>query len=478
VPRGAERAAVFATAPTLVALAILVGAAGQAPGEAAPQHQKLVDGTVAFLQGHQLESGAYADAGRQPSQSISAWATLAVAAAGVNPLDQTRTVNGVACGHSAFEDLEEHLTASLPEEVAWPEVGTTTFERELLVVDAAGTDPHDFAGYDLVAEILARQKSDGGIPFVPGGEGQINDAVFGILALSPIEEPGAEAAVQAAARWLLSAQGADGGWNWLKSTATSEVDLTGAALEALAAAGMRGTEAEARALEYLHRAQRPDGGFAEYPSSEAESNVASTAWAVQGIWAGGGDPETWTIGTALPPAEPLDYMESMQQPDGHIRWRASSDQNGIWMTAYVMPAFAGRTLPYPPPASSGRSGSERPPCEAIPKGPDPPSSGPTGGSPAPSAEGVGAGGGGGGAPDFSRPEPGSRGRTPGGARVVRHEHGERARNRSRNRRGANQRQASGTETAEPRTAAEADQDVAAVSAEATGPIVAAATGGE
>ncbi|HKZ13869.1 MAG TPA: hypothetical protein VJL81_08505, partial [Solirubrobacterales bacterium] len=74
----------------------------------------------------------------------------------------------------------------------------------------------------------------------------------------------------------------------------------------------------------------PGPGIAEYPSTEGESNVASTAWGAQGISASGGDPETWRSGSGLPTEEPLDYMESMQQPDGHIRWRASSDLNGIW----------------------------------------------------------------------------------------------------------------------------------------------------
>jgi Squalene-hopene cyclase C-terminal domain len=429
---------------------------------AAAEHQKLIDGIVSFLEGHQLESGAYADTGRKPSQSISAWVTLALAAAGVNPLDQIRLANGVACGHSAQEYLEGHFTESFREEITWPQVATTTFERELLVVDTAGTDPHDFAGYDLVAQIIARQQADGGFPYVPGGEAQVNDAVFAILALAPIEEPAAEAAVRKATEWLLAEGDADGGFNWQDPGAPSEVDLTGAAIEALVAAADKGTDVEARALAFLHSAQRPDGGFAEYPSTEGESNVASTAWAVQGIWASGGDPETWLTGSGLATEEPLDYMESMQQPDGHVRWRASSDLNGIWMTAYVLPAFAGQVLPYPLVARSGPGGSEageRPSCGETTA--TPPSTTPTGPSPSPE-EGVGAGGGGAGAPDFSRPRPGSKGKTPGGARIRHHKRGEAARDHSRTRRGSNLHQATGSETQEPQRAAEADQEVEAV----------------
>ena len=67
--------------------------------------------------------------------------------------------------------------------------------------------------------------------------------------------------------------------------------MTGAAIQALVAAGRgRAPRRVEKALAYLRDAQRPDGGFPEFPG-EAESNVASTAWAVQGIWAAGENPE-------------------------------------------------------------------------------------------------------------------------------------------------------------------------------------------
>ncbi len=453
-------------AAVLVIACALAGGAALA-GAASPPHQKSIDDIVRFLEEHQQESGGYADNGKKPSQSISAWVTLALAAAGINPLNQIRTVGGQPCGHSAFESLAGHFPESFREEIAWPQVGTTAFERELLVVDTAGTDPHDFAGYDLVGEIISRQQADGGIPFVPGGEAQVNDAVFGILALAPVKEPAAEAAVQKAADWLLAkGQDGDGGFNWRSTGSPSEVDLTGAAIEALIAAGRKGTEAEARALAFLHRAQRADGGFAEYPSTEGEANVASTAWGVQGIWASGGDPETWRTGSGLTTEEPLDYLESMQQPDGHIRWRASSDLNGIWMTAYVLPAFSGQVLPYPQVAAT-EIAVEPPACGEAKAAPEAPTESPIGG-PSPSPEtGVGAGGGGAGAPDFSRPAPESKGKTPGGARIKHRPKDEKASDRSRTRRGRNLHQAKGTETEEPRRGAEADQEVEEVRAGAS-----------
>lgn len=430
----------------IVVVAAVISTALAAAGLAlarTPSQQGLIDSTVRFLQESQRSSGGFAPPGGQPSQGISAWVALALASAGINPQDQAR------CGTDAYSFLVDHFREGFEEEIPWPQIATTAFERELLVVDAAGTDPHDFAGFDLVEEITDRQLADGSFPYEPGGRGEANDTIFAILALSPLHEAKAEGDIQEAAEWLVAEQDEDGGWYYSGKTATSEVDITGAAIEALVAAGPppgevqreRYEAAEQNGLEYLHRSQLPDGGFPARPAQERESNVASTAWAVQAIWASGGNPETWTVGPEG--REPLDYMESMQQEDGHIRWRASSDLNGIWMTAYVTPAFAGQALPVPtaPRYNAGASDGDAANCLEAGQGGESPRSG----------EGVLAGGGGGrGAPLFSRPKPQSKGRTPGGARIVRN------RNRhpvdhSRDRRGANTKQPRGTESTEARS---------------------------
>ncbi len=184
-----------------------------------------------------------------------------------------------------------------------------------------------------------------------------------------------------------------------------ESDMTGAAIEALNAAGLHNTEAQQKAIVYLHQVQEPDGGFPEFPS-ETESNSGSTAWVVQGIWAAGENPEAWTKGSGR---EPLDYLESMQQPDGHIRYRASEELNGVWMTAYTGPAYAGQPLPIPA-------------LLVTPNQSTPPSPGGQGGESSQSGSGVIAGGGGDGAPLFSRPQPRSKGHTPGGVQLLEREH--------------------------------------------------------
>jgi prenyltransferase beta subunit len=409
---------------TLALCALLVAdtASASAPN---PIDKTRLDKTIRYLQEAQnLDGGFGGDAGRESGQGFSAWVALALAAGGINPRCQARPG-----GVDAYSFLVDHFGEGLEEEIVWPKLPTTAFERELMVVNAAGTDPHSFAGYDLVAEILSRAREDGSFPYVPEGRGEINDTIFAIVALAPLKEPAAQAAIQSAADWLIAQQDDDGGWSWSVKGDPTEADMTGAAIQALRAAGRPDTEAERKGLQYLRDMQNPDGGFPEFPG-EAESNVASTAWAVQAIWAAGQDPETWLENGN----EPLSYMASLQQPDGHIRWKASQDMNGVWMTAYVAPAFAGQAWPIP-----------SPPCS--PKQPTT-SAQPGEGEGTQSGSGVIAGGGGKGAPLFSRPKPQSKGETPGGARLI-HNENKHSVNHSKTARGSNAKQSSVTAAAEP-----------------------------
>ncbi len=413
-------------ASTFVFCAVIaVGpAAASAPSQA---NRARLDSTIRYLQEAQNPDGGFGGAsGSESGQGFSAWVALALAAAGINPRCQARPG-----GADAYRFLVDHFHKGLEEEIPYPSIPTTAFERELMVVGASDADPHSFAGYDLVKEVLARALPDGSFPYVSGGRGEINDTIFAIVALAPVQEPEAQAAIQRAADWLIAEQDDDGGWSFEVKGRRTEADMTGAAIQALRAAGRPDTEAERDGLRYLRDMQGSDGGFPEFPG-EVESNVASTAWAVQGIWSAGQDPEApeWVKGRN----DPLSYMASLQQPDGHIRWKASGDTNGVWMTAYVAPAFAGQAWPIPPSPCSAKQQS------AVPQ--------PGQGEGSQSGGGVIAGGGGRGAPLFSRPKPQSKGRTPGGTRQVRRNGY--AIDHSETRRGENAEQAAITATSEAR----------------------------
>ncbi|HEX3362687.1 MAG TPA: prenyltransferase/squalene oxidase repeat-containing protein [Solirubrobacterales bacterium] len=445
----------------LAASALVAVARAEAPSG---HYKPTLDATVRFLQEDQNEDGGFGGEPGSPSDpDISAWVALALAAASVNPHDQKKPGET-----DAYTYLAEHAG----------ELKTTTdFERELMVVNTAEYPPQPLGGVDLVARLLESRLPSGAFTHEVGGVNPgMNDTIFAILALAPIKEPAIEANVREAAEWVSREQNTDGSWpSWCPKSVCGRggkdpqgsTDMTGAALEALNAAGMNDTEAQALALVYLHEAQLPNGGWPQ-AIGETESNVGSTAWVSQGIWASGGNPENWIVDGN----EPLGYMASLQQEDGHIRYMKSHEMNGVWMTAYATPAFAGQALPiglvpraHPeePAPTEKPKGSEEPTAATTPPVSPTNSGGGSGGFQ--QGEGVIAGGGGDGAPLFSRPKPQSPGKTPGGARVVRRQKLE-AKDHSHNRRGANVHQARGTERFEP-LAREADQSAPSVSSTAT-----------
>lgn len=386
--RSLGRVVVLGLATGALLAGCAAGAALAAPNNEANRDR--LDSTVRFLQNAQNSDGGFSadgNSGEPSDPEFTPWAAIALAAAGINPQDQSRPG-----GESAFAYLADRAGSLTL---------TTEFERVLLVVDAAGTSPRDFGGVDLQQRILRRQLPGGGFSSEEGGQKpSVNDTVFAILALSPVQEAPVQQAVESAVEWLEAAQSTDGSWPvecprnvpGCGGDPPGEVDMTAAAVEALNAADAHDLEAQRKAFEYLRTAQNHDGGFVEFPG-EAEANTASTSWTAQAIWSAEENPETWTAkGSGK---EPLGYLESMQHEDGSIQWKASSDPNTVWMTAYAAPAFSGQPLP--------------PPVVPLPV----PSSTPPGG------DGVVTGGGGEGAPLFSRPQPQSQGHTPGGARQLR-----------------------------------------------------------
>jgi hypothetical protein len=418
--RTATTRGTLATLSTIVAVLLIYPAcSAQAATARDPRFQPNLEATVRYLQNAQSENGGFAEPGTEPESDFTAWIALALAAAGINPRDQTTAPQHWAGGHSAYTYLAEYAhKASL----------TTDFERELLVVDAAGTSPHDFGGVDLTEEILKRQigtgSNAGAFPHVAGSQAPgVNDTIFAILSLSPIHEPAVEEAVGRATKWLETQQKCDGSWYWKYEPRVSscnpkerrlpsgaeggEIDMTGAALETLNAVKHPDPEGQSKAFEYLGEAETPNGGFVEF-LTETGPNAASTAWVVQAMWSAGINPEGWLTHSGEQTEEPLSYMASLQQPDGHIRYEASEEVNGMWMTSYVTPAFTGNPLPIP-----------AVPYEELPAlPPEKPTGAGDGGVSTNPGNGVISGGGGDGAPLFSRPQPGSKGHAPGGARQL------------------------------------------------------------
>jgi hypothetical protein len=119
------------------------------------------------------------------------------------------------------------------------------------------------------------------------------------------------------------------------------VDDTGAALQAIAAAGRRSSRVVTRAIAYLRKAQHSDGGFGQM--AVGDSNAQSTAFAVQGLVAAGRNPRKWKRTRT-----PIEYLKSLQAADGSVRDSRTSSQTPVWVTAQALNALEAKAYPLRP----------------------------------------------------------------------------------------------------------------------------------
>jgi prenyltransferase beta subunit len=270
-----------------------------------------------YLRSAQNADGGFGPAPGQPStQLFSGWAALGLAALGESPAQ----VNNH--GPSLLGYLRGGVGS---------DGDPGSLERTILAAVAAGADPRRFGGRDLVAALEAVIARNGSVA------DQTNLTVYAILAL---RAAGIAPAANTLA-WLTAQEDRDGGFNYATAGSASDVDDTGAALEALAGnPSPAAARARSRAVAFIERAQSPDGGLPTAPGAEA--NAQSTAWAIQGLVAAGVDPASLHRGGA---PSPLAYLKSLIAPDGHVRYSRTGDQTPVWVTAEAAMALAEKPLP-------------------------------------------------------------------------------------------------------------------------------------
>jgi hypothetical protein len=319
--------------PLLAVAVTLVGTAAVSGGIRVPVARAAsgpLQGPVDYLLHAQNADGGLGPQAGQPSSSLFAgWAALGLQAAGVR-------LQGVDRGPGLLGYIEHASGAA--------DAGSV--ERNILVARAAGLSANDFGGHDLVAMLRGKLERDGSV----GGD--VNLTAFGILAMRA-------AGVAVPARtsgWLLLQQDHDGGFGFARRGGASDVDDTGAVLEALAS--LRGSQAgavRARATAYVRRQQDHDGGFPSQPGEG--SNAQSTAWAVQGLDAVGVNPAG--VRRAGSPS-PLVYLQSLIGRDGAVAYARGQDQTPVWVTGEVLMALAGKPLPLAPLSAPARKPVRRP----------------------------------------------------------------------------------------------------------------------
>ena len=293
-------------APAGIAATLVLALLFAAPAAAAP-----ADRAESWLAKTQNKDGGFgATKGQASSRLYTGWAALGMASAGHNPRDlHRRGGRSVA----AYTKRDARSVTDIGE-----------IERTVLVLGAAGLEPRDFGGRDLIAAILAKRRGNGSIA------GYVSYTAFGILALrSAGVSPGKRTVA-----WLVGAQNDDGGFA-VAPNSTSDSDMTGATVQALAVVGRQRGAATRRAVGWLRLNQNDDGGYGQFKGRA--SNAQSTAYAVQGLLAAGAGGATLT--------RALGYLRGLQHADGSVAYSATSNQTPVWVTAQALMAFERRPLP-------------------------------------------------------------------------------------------------------------------------------------
>lgn len=198
-----------------------------------------------------------------------------------------------------------------------------------------------------------------------GSDGLLSDDIFGVLALHHAGAP--EALLRALADYLMGKQLPGGGWSWSASpTAVEDPEMTGATVAALCAAGVSpGDPGLAAGLDFIRSAQdSASGGFAA--PFGIGVNTDTTAWIVSGLVQCGIDPQgpEWTTAEGK---TPLDYLLSMQQPDGHFDWKEGFAGGAFETYSAVRPLAGAGFSAAAPPRLDGVSPAVRPAPE-VPAG--------------------------------------------------------------------------------------------------------------
>jgi prenyltransferase beta subunit len=338
VPRGASGGAA-AGVPLLLAVVIgialaLGGTAARAattPTASGPvaqvstisgpsAHTASLSPELSFLTSAQNPDGGFGGAkGQRSSELYTAWTAIGLAAAGRNPASVRRG------GHSVLDSLRGEVSTLN---------GLGDAERTILAAQACGASSYSFAGRNLVAEVLRARGSDNSF------EHLVNLTSFAIFALRAVGHSQSFPAIRDAAGWIERQQNSDGGFGFGGRGSSSDVDDTGAALQALADAGAHNTGDLAAAADYLIRSQNLDGGYPQQYGNE--SNAQSTAWAIQGLIAAGRHPNTVRRRGSR---SPTGYLESLLAPGGSIRYSRTGAQTPVWVTAQALIALSGKTFP-------------------------------------------------------------------------------------------------------------------------------------
>ncbi|MDO8521823.1 MAG: prenyltransferase/squalene oxidase repeat-containing protein [bacterium] len=253
---------------------------------------------IAYVVGGQHADGSF------PSTLLSDWAAIAFAGGGAG--DAQERLRGFFASNPPTLD------------------SITDYERHAMALQALGVNPYSAGGIDYISHIIsAFDKTQIGDPAL------VNDDIFALIPLTHAGYVANDEIIRKITAFIVSKQSANGSWD-------GSVDMTAAAVQALAPLNSlpNVTAALSSAKDYLHAQQQSDGGF-----GQGSSNVSSTSWAIQAIYALGDYISNWTKNTL----SPIDYLAAQQDRDGSVPKNESNISVRIWATAYAIPAAERKT---------------------------------------------------------------------------------------------------------------------------------------
>jgi hypothetical protein len=325
--RRSRRRALIAAALAGVTLAAAAHTA-TAPAATEAQAREAAARGAQWLRARQAADGS----------GLEGFALTALAAGGVHPADVR-----VGDGPSAAEWQLGRWAASGPGPRA------TDVARSILAAHASGIDPARVtAELNLVARLAAYW--DGTKLLDTGASTSLSDDIFGLLALAAARAP--SSLLDGVAARIRSQQTAAGGWSFTDGATSPSLDMTGAALAALCAAGRRAPDPDVdEALAYASgRQDAATGGFG--------GNSDTAGWVVSGLRACGEDP----IGPAWKPAQQdaLDFLISQQLPSGGFKWLPGDATENTLATMDAIRPLGGWAFTADPPAREGGGPRELP----------------------------------------------------------------------------------------------------------------------
>jgi len=200
--------------------------------------------------------------------------------------------------------------------ISYIEAGPDAIGKSIIGITAAGMDPQNYNGIDLVSSLM--ETYDETTQAFGSPENTWHQA-FGILGLYP----SAMKIPQGPVETLLGMQKEDGGWEYSTGMGTSP-DSTSLAVQALIASGYSGEDQEIlNALEFLHKTQSDDGGW---------GNSSTTSFAIMALNALGETSDFWVSDSGKNPVSNLFFYQkvngafvySWEFPDDSIMSTASS----------------------------------------------------------------------------------------------------------------------------------------------------------